>query len=73
MMVLSLFFAADGDLDAIYASYTTDTFAWSENDGGGASSWTYHEIATDADGAKWLDVVDVGAWSLRNLHRRSSR
>ena len=29
------------------------------------------EVATDADGAKWLDVVDVGEWVARRSIARA--
>ena len=44
----------DGDLDIVSASYEDDTIAWYENDGGADPSWAAADIATNANGARWV-------------------
>ena len=49
----------DGDIDIISASSLDDTIAWYENDGTADPSWTAADIATSADGAYDVHVVDL--------------
>jgi hypothetical protein len=49
----------DGDIDIISASSLDDTIAWYENDGASDPSWTAADIATSADGAYDVHVVDL--------------
>ena len=46
-------------MDALSASYRGATVAWYENADGAGASWTYHEIATSADGAISVFTLDV--------------
>ena len=49
----------DGDMDIVVASYNDDTISWYENDGASDPSWSYGSIATSADGAYDVFVVDL--------------
>ena len=49
----------DGDLDIVSASYEDDTIAWYENDGAADPSWAAADIATNANGARWVHVADM--------------
>ena len=49
----------DGDMDIVVASYNDDTISWYENDGASDPSWSYESIATSADGAYDVFVVDM--------------
>ncbi|MEE3214643.1 MAG: FG-GAP-like repeat-containing protein, partial [Pseudomonadota bacterium] len=49
----------DGDLDIVSASDVDDTIAWYQNDGASDPSWTAADIATSADGAYDVHVVDL--------------
>jgi poly(3-hydroxybutyrate) depolymerase len=48
---------ADGDNDVLSASELDDKIAWYEN--GGSGNFTTHNIATDADGARWVYARDL--------------
>jgi len=49
----------DGDMDIVSASYLDDAIAWYENDGAADPSWTASDIATSADGARFVFVADM--------------
>ena len=49
----------DGDIDIVVASYNDDTISWYENDGASDPSWSYGSIATSADGAYDVFVIDM--------------
>ncbi|MBO8234154.1 hypothetical protein HA151_06450 [Prochlorococcus marinus XMU1419] len=49
----------DGDLDIVSASSLDDTIAWYENDGAANPTWTAADIATSADGANSVFLVDL--------------
>ena len=49
----------DGDMDIVSASNDDNTIAWYENDGASDPSWSYESIATSADGAYDVFVVDM--------------
>nr|WP_257469951.1 FG-GAP-like repeat-containing protein [Prochlorococcus marinus] len=49
----------DGDLDIVSASVNDDTIAWYENDGAANPTWTAADIATDADGATSVFLIDL--------------
>jgi hypothetical protein len=49
----------DGDLDVLSASHSDNKIAWYENKGGSGSSWTPHEITTDAIWAKSVYAADL--------------
>ena len=59
MSVFAIDMDGDGDVDAVYASPNDDTIAWSENLDGSGGSWSYHEIFTAADGARWVFGIDL--------------
>ena len=49
----------DGDLDIVSASSLDNTIAWYENDGTADPSWNAADIATNADGATSVFLVDL--------------
>nr|WP_245210927.1 FG-GAP-like repeat-containing protein [Prochlorococcus marinus] len=49
----------DGDLDIVSASSLDDTIAWYENDGASNPSWAAANIATNADGATSVFLIDL--------------
>ncbi|MDA9333793.1 FG-GAP-like repeat-containing protein, partial [Polaribacter sp.] len=49
----------DGDVDIVSASKTDNTIAWYENDGAVDPSWTAADIATSAENARAIFLVDM--------------
>ncbi|MCB9160090.1 MAG: hypothetical protein H6644_09560 [Caldilineaceae bacterium] len=49
----------DGGDQTSPASFLDDTIAWYENTAGDGSTWVYHVIATDADGAQSVYAADA--------------
>ena len=49
----------DGDLDIVSASSLDDTIAWYENDGAANPTWAAADIATNADGATSVFLIDL--------------
>jgi len=50
---------ADGDMDALSASYDDDKIAWYENVVGDGSEWNDHVISTSANRAKFVLAADL--------------
>lgn len=49
----------DGDMDVIGVSADLNTISWFENDGNNPVGWNEHIIATDFEGARSVDAMDV--------------
>lgn len=47
----------DRDVDVIAANLYDDTVVWHENDG--SMGFAEHAIADDADGVRWVHLVDL--------------